>query len=440
MTGAETLALLKRGKLKGASRLDLSADLKEIPGEVYDLADSLEILNLSGNRLSDLPEDLTRLKKLRILFCSQNQFEHLPPVAGKLPALEMLGFKSNRIEVVDETSLSPSLRWLILTDNRISRLPSSVGACLPLRKLMLSGNRLRELPDEMAACVNLELIRLAANRFEELPEWLFGLPKLAWFAFSGNPVSAHARGSSFPGATLHWEHLDLGDKLGEGASGTIHRALHGSREIAVKIFKGEVTSDGIPASEMAAVLAAGEHPHLIRPLGPVEGHPSGSAALAMELIGGDFKNLANPPSLESCTRDVYPLDLSFCMASAIRIARGMAAVSAALHERGLMHGDLYAHNMLIDAGGHCLLGDFGAATFHPPHFPAGLLEKIEVRAFGCLLEELLERVDGREIPESLQAIATPCLNIDPGSRPSFHEIVQMLEDAALALGLPSGGV
>ena len=63
-----TLEQLQAGLLRGIKRLDLSCGLTEFPREIFDLADSLEILNLSGNQLSSLPDDLPRLHKLRIIF------------------------------------------------------------------------------------------------------------------------------------------------------------------------------------------------------------------------------------------------------------------------------------------------------------------------------------------------------------------------------------
>jgi serine/threonine protein kinase len=74
-------------------------------------------------------------------------------------------------------------------------------------------------------------------------------------------------------------------------------------------------------------------------------------------------------------------------------------VARHLHAQGINHGDLYAHNILHCGEGRAVLGDFGAASFHPPGDPgaAEALQRIEVRAFGCLLEELVERgADGPE--------------------------------------------
>ena len=65
---AEILAQLRSGALRGITRLDLSAGLTELPPEIVALADSLEILNLSHNRLTDLPDWLPELKKLRVIF------------------------------------------------------------------------------------------------------------------------------------------------------------------------------------------------------------------------------------------------------------------------------------------------------------------------------------------------------------------------------------
>lgn len=413
---ADALARLRAGKLAGATRLDLSCGLTEFPEEIFDLADSLEILNLTGNRISDLPDELPRLGKLRVIFCSDNEFRHLPPVLAECPGLSMIGFKSNRIEEVG--ALPPSLRWLILTDNRVASLPASIGDCAPLQKLMLSGNRLAALPDEMAACANLELVRLAANRFESLPDWLLELPKLAWLALAGNPLCREAR---IDAAAIDWADLELHEKLGEGASGIIHRATRRSdaKPVAVKLFKGAMTSDGLPDSERAACLAAGPHPNLIPVLGEVAGHPDGKAGLVMDLIGTDFTILAGPPSLETCSRDVYPPELRLSARWVENLARGTAAAAAALHAKGLMHGDLYAHNVLASADGDCRLGDFGAASFYPAGDPR--FEKIEVLAYGRLLGELLDRC-----PDPLphwQALAARCLSPDPSDRPRFAEML-----------------
>ena len=446
-----TLEQLRRGDLAGATRLALSEGLTEFPREIFALADTLEYLDLSGNVLTSLPEDFARLHRLQVLFCAGNRFTELPAVLGQCQSLSMVGFRTNQITTIQGAALPRKLRWLILTGNQIASLPPEIGGCPELQKVALSGNLLSTLPVEMAACTKLELLRIAANRFEVLPDWLLGMPRLSWLGYSGNPVCAAAEARALKGMTdlssaqgqtalaqIPWYSLQLKQKLGEGASGVIYQAAlaDASQEVAVKVFKGALTSDGLPHSEIAAYLSAGSHPYLINLLGKVTGHPEKTEALVMQLVDSSYRNLAAPPSLQSCTRDVYATDLRFSLNDALRVAHGVASLARQLHSRGLTHGDLYAHNTLIGADGHAVLGDFGAAAFYDQSDStvAQALEQIEVRAFGCLFEELLERVDlvvGSTVQQSAalqaaRALRETCLVSQVRQRPFFKQIEAQL--------------
>ena len=349
---SQTLEQLRNGHLAGIQRLTLRSGLTEFPREIFELADSLEILDLSGNQLTSLPDDLPRLHKLRVIFCSDNPFTELPEVLGQCQQLSMVGFKANRIAHVSPKALPPLLRWLILTDNAITKLPAEIGQCSHLQKLMLAGNQLRSLPPELAHCQRLELLRISANQLSELPQWLLQLPRLTWLAIAGNPVThaleaqalAHA-----PTPQIAWPRLQLQHQLGEGASGVIHQAIlhtnQSEQAVAVKLFKGAVTSDGLPDCEMAACMHAGTHPNLVSAIARVVEHPSQQQALVMPLIPAEFGNLAGPPSLESCTRDVYADQQRLSWSATLRIAQGIAAATQHLHTQGILHGDLYAHNI-----------------------------------------------------------------------------------------------
>ena len=428
-----TLAQLKNGQLAGVTRLALSEGLSDFPREIFDLADTLEILDLSGNALSALPDDLYRLRRLRVLFCSNNRFTELPACLGPCTELTMVAFKANRIRTVPAEALPSKLRWLILTDNAIEVLPETIGQCHDLQKLMLAGNRLSTLPSSMANLHRLELLRLSANAFRILPPWLASLPRLAWLAFAGNPLTANREAQAVAAngsRTIDWADLGLGDVLGEGASGVIRHAtwrLNGQgTPVAVKLFKGAVTSDGWPHSEMTACLGAGRHPNLIPVLGRISDAPDGRDALAMTLLDDRFKPLAGPPSFATCTRDVYDDRAVFTAAEALRIATGMASVAAHLHAHGLMHGDFYAHNILYD-GHEAVIGDFGAAAFYDPgEAMAQALLRIEVRAFGCLVEELAERCANAGVAASLRRLADDCLAPEVAGRPDFATIVERL--------------
>jgi len=414
-----TLAQLRSGELKGISRLTLRENLTSFPEEIFELSDTLEILDLSDNLLSSLPEEMYRLSKLKIAFFSNNRFSAIPSFKG-CENLYMVGFKNNQIEIFDEDILPNSISWLILTDNRLENLPRSIGKLHKLQKFALAGNRIEKLPDEMASCRNLELIRLSANNLESIPSWLLELPKLSWLAFSGNPCSKEQK---FPLQAIAYESLDVKEKLGSGASGDIFRAYSAAHdeEVALKLFKGAITSDGYAHDEMNACMSAGDHPNLIKVLAKIEGEER--LGLLLEYIPDIYRNFGLPPDFETCTRDTFKEGSTLSLETILEIAKSIASAAAHLHERGLMHGDLYAHNILINDNDHCYLGDFGAASFYEAHEKT--FEKIEVRAFGCLIEDMLSLSPTKEgdIYERLEQLRERCMNEKVEERPLFSEIV-----------------
>ncbi|MFT6924529.1 MAG: hypothetical protein ACJAZP_000087 [Psychromonas sp.] len=390
----QTLAQLKSGQLNGIKRLALSENLTSFPIEILSLADSLEILDLSNNQLTSLPEELARLTKLKIIFASNNLFETLPEVLGQCSDLEMVGFKANIINRVPANSLPARLRWLILTDNRIKILPDSLGERPRLQKLALAGNRLTELPKTLAQSENLELVRISANRLSECPAQLLGLPKLAWFAFAGNPFSrSNVKINTVP--TLSSSSFSLQNVLGQGASGVISKAVWNTDQssfpddIAVKVFKGEVTSDGYPEDELQACLKVGHHANLVQSLAQV--NEPDYLALIMDLIPPHYNNLGLPPCFKSCTRDTFTPDFSLSIKQIEKIVAQMEAVFTHLHENQVCHGDLYAHNTLFDEQANIIFGDFGAATmYHMLNAQQQLqIKQIEQRALFHFIDDLL---------------------------------------------------
>jgi Protein tyrosine and serine/threonine kinase/Leucine rich repeat len=426
----ETIDLLRSGQLAGSRRLKLAGGLTQLPPEVLDLADSLEILDLSNNHLKSLPEDFARLQRLKIAFFTNNDFEDIPAVLSQCPHLSMVSFKSNHLGGVGDRALPPSIRWLILTDNHIEQLPDSLGSMSQLQKLMLAGNQLRLLPETLASCQNLELIRISANQFQSLPRWLFSLPRLAWLAFAGNPLGSIAPASQQPLPDIDWADLSVGETLGQGASGVITQGRWqtplGSEDVAVKLFKGDITSDGFPGDEMAACLAAGAHENLVCVRGRLINTPESQSGLVLSLIPPTYKNLGQPPDFDTCTRDTYSPNTRFELPLILQVAQGIAAAAAHLHGQGILHGDLYAHNILVNPVGHSLLGDFGAASVYDPRDEtiAPYLERLEVRAFGYLLEDLLTHCFSANpvTIAALHALQQACLHPVLAQRPRFAEI------------------
>ena len=320
-------------------------------------------------------------------------FTHLPNSIGACKNLEMIGFKSNQIITVDDASLPDITRWLILTDNKIEALPENFGKLKRLQKLALAGNNLTSLPKSFSECTNLELVRLSANQLTHFPDELLALPKLAWLAFSGNPFCAQ-RDAHTEFKTVNLSDVDIKEVLGQGASGVISKANWINNEynfddsVAVKIFKGEITSDGYPEDELDACLSTGAHPNLVKPLAKI--NEEDCSALIMGLIPSDYYNLGQPPNLQTCTRDTFTKGQSFSAEQITLIIEQMQSLVEHFSSKQVSHGDLYAHNVLINDAGHILCGDFGAASKYSNLTDSQKqgIQLIEKRAFDYFVEDM----------------------------------------------------
>jgi hypothetical protein len=375
-------------------------------------------LNPTDSKLSD---DLcSTYPNLGILFASKAKFTKMPQVVGKCPSLQMVSFKSNQIATIHSKALQPQLRWLILTDNKIKQLPATIGNAKALRKLMLSGNELTTLPSTMADCTSLELVRLASNQLTEAPMEVLKLPKLAWIALSGNPFLA-GLAEQVPASLqiLEGDILETGGTvMGEGTSGIARKVAWNGKTVAVKSYKGTITSDGSPLEErhVNVVIASINHESLVRVYGQT---PNGS--LVMEFLEG-YVPFGQPPSMDSCTRDVYPEGQDISDRQAIMMVVNLMEVLAELHGRGIMHGDFYGHNILVKEGS-VKLSDFGASFFYDKDAPYGkYVERVEMRAFGHLVEEIDMLLRRRELHASprlgLKLLHHACFEMT-----SFRELI-----------------
>src|SRR3989338_5910352 len=407
-TAAEAITFLDSYDL-ATGKLTLRS-ATHFPMEIFDFARQfpVEILNASGSKLSVLPQEFGQLDKLRIAFWSEN-------------------------------ALPPSIRWLMLTDNLISKIPASIGKLTNLQKLALTGNRIESLPKEMASCLELELLRVSANNFKSAPPaWLWNHPRLSWYADSGNPfcMSDSPPEIELLDIALNDATFSENNLIGESPSSRVYAGtLRVTGEaVAIKIFKRGLTSDGFPEDDMRASIAAGTHRGLIKIIGKLSGHPQNSEGIVMTLVPSDYKKLGHPPDFKTCTRDTFPVEnasasteKTFSIPYILNVLKDISSACKHLHARGISHGDIYAHNTLSNALGRSLLGDFGAGTFYDKK--DGDREPLDVRAFGCLIEDLLERCEkshDESIIAEFRKLQQACKDTEVSNRPTFGQIFEML--------------
>jgi hypothetical protein len=77
------------------------------------------------------------------------------------------------------------------------------------------------------------------------------------------------------------------------------------------------------------------------------------------------------------------------------------------------------------------LGDFGAASLYDTNSDlAPIIERVEVRAFGCLVEDVLNLVSERNLTNELRNkwmnLISSCTSLNVKSRLSFTSILEEL--------------
>ena len=435
--------------LKAMRELSVAGNaLTELPRELGALA-ALRSLDVSHNLLAALPEDLGGLTALTSLNAMGNRLEALPESMGALAALRRLGLKGNRLR-----RLPPSvgrlgqLQELFLTDNALEALPAELGACASLAKLQASHNpALAALPAELAALPALELLRVACCAIEEVPPALGAAPALAWLSLAGNPVCARAAPRRGAAPAVAMEELEMGRKLGDGASGEVFEAWWRGRRVAAKLFRADLGPDGRTADEVALAVALSDR-HLVRVLGVLGGaqQPAAAGGLVLEFVEGAV--LAAKPTSESLLRCRWPEGAALELPWVLRVATGVAAALEHMHTRGAAHGDVYAHNVLADAEGNAVLCDYGAAFFYARSSPlAAAYEGQDARAFGLFLRDLVARVDigfdgleaALDAQKQLLLLAAQCTTGPPARRPRFGAVRRKLAALQKAAGRGAGG-
>jgi hypothetical protein len=398
-----------------------------VPQEIFAHAAEAEILDMSFGHLTDLPGELTRFTKLKVGFFSNNDFERIPEVIASLPQLEMIGFKSCKISSIQDNDFPKDIKAIILTGNQITQLPSSIGNYRVLKKLMLAGNKLQTLPQELLNCQNLELLRLPMNELIAFPEWIQSLPRLGWYNDGANPFHTNDRTHFDTVTSVSWHDITIGDKLGQSASNEVfHGRLQNGTEVAVKLFGGELTTDGLAIDDINACLLAGTHDHIIGGISKLIDTPDGKHGLLMPLIPNTFTKLGNPPSFTTFTRDTFPAGKTFSQQFIRTVLKDVAAAMLHCHQKGIMHGDLYAHNILSDEKGHSYVGDFGAASLYEPGSADGKLrELVDVKSFGYLIDDLLNCCPEQDT-QMLQTLRDNCLHKIPEERPTFQALLSMV--------------
>jgi serine/threonine protein kinase len=164
-----------------------------------------------------------------------------------------------------------------------------------------------------------------------------------------------------PPLQVRWGPLIVYEKIGRGSFGDVYRARDPrlDREVALKLVPEDTTeSVSFPVVEEGRLLARVRHPNVLAVYGA--DRIDGRVGIWTEYVRGE--TLAD----ELARRG--PLSPEEAARIGIEVCRALGAV----HEAGLLHRDVKAQNILRDATGRLVLGDFGTGVEVDEH--AGVAE------------------------------------------------------------------
>lgn len=174
------------------------------------------------------------------------------------------------------------------------------------------------------------------------------------------------------------------------------------REVAVKLSRAEPAESLLIAEAIDQARVA--HPNVLSVLDA--GTDGDTSYVVMERVRG-------------CDAETAALAADFTPSQARRWVREAARGLAALHEQGLVHGDISPRNLLVGADGRARLIDFGSCRtdgpargvtegFVPPEGAAAPSISGDVFALGRTLELLLDRAGAKRRDPGRSVVRRAC--------------------------------
>lgn len=135
-------------------------------------AEKTGVCNLSNRKLEEFPKELERISKtLRNLDLSSNRLPDIPAVISLYSMLKCLNCEANRIDQVsDELYKLKRLETLNLGNNRVLTIPPTIGALTALKTVNLSGNKIESFPLGLTQCRHMDSVNLSRNKISSIPQ------------------------------------------------------------------------------------------------------------------------------------------------------------------------------------------------------------------------------------------------------------------------------
>jgi Leucine-rich repeat (LRR) protein/GTPase SAR1 family protein len=144
--------------------------IADVPANITQMT-NLEVLDLRYNRVSSFSDSIAKLASLRILALAGNSIVKVPADLSGLPALEVLDLGLNKIteSIPDSVFTLTTLVVLYLDNNHIASVSDSIAQLELLEELNISGNQVYELPKTIHRLKHLRKLHAEDNTLKSLP-------------------------------------------------------------------------------------------------------------------------------------------------------------------------------------------------------------------------------------------------------------------------------
>lgn len=163
-------------------------------GAIPDYISELEHLEELGIRVVSeflsLPDTLVDLKKLKSLTFYQCKLKEIPAVLLKMPQLVKLELAANELLnlALPKQCYWPNLEVLDLRTNACEAIPTWVYEHLSLKELFLQNNKIKELPTEITSLKHLEKLAIDNNKIEHIKADFSQFRQLSLLNWFENPM------------------------------------------------------------------------------------------------------------------------------------------------------------------------------------------------------------------------------------------------------------
>ncbi|CAH9109413.1 unnamed protein product [Cuscuta epithymum] len=168
--------------------------LKAIPDAVLEFGNSALYLDLDGNTIKEVPERISHLSSIMVLYLNANVIEdqYLSwEGIQSLKSLIVLSLNDNRLTILPSNlGALTRLSQLHISDNELTSLPIEIGLLTKLEVLNAHSNRLSTIPTSISGCAALEYVNISYNLLTELPDTLGKLKNLKELLLGDNRLTS----------------------------------------------------------------------------------------------------------------------------------------------------------------------------------------------------------------------------------------------------------